>query len=124
MSVNHLTRVTGLVKAALKEAALNEPHGFSVSQTFVYPVDQNGVPQRDQPMLPGWFVLVTIRNSGLGEPDIGNGFGIPGVMPEDAIFKTVAQSLFARCRKDRDDKQGNELKAARAAFQQQFAETK
>lgn len=114
MSTNHRERLERVVDKALKEAALGEPYGFAVSGPGVWPLveqDQDGQP-RPVPPGPAWFVLVTIRAAGLGEPDIGNGFPVPGVLPRDADFQTVARGLLARCRAERDNANATALQAA------------
>jgi hypothetical protein len=103
MTVEHRARLEGVVKAALKEAAMGEPFGFAVNGPGVWPLlDGQGNPAQPG---PAWFVLVTIRPTGVGEPDIGNGFPIPGVLPEDEAFRQVAKGLLERCRTERE--QGN-----------------
>jgi hypothetical protein len=91
------------VKAALKEAAMGEPFGFAINGPGVWPlIDNQG---QQAPPGPAWFVLVTIRAAGVGDPDIGNGFPVPGVLPEDEAFRAVAKGLLERCRRERE--QGN-----------------
>ena len=105
MSVDHHERIKGVVKAALKEACMGEPFGCAVTPPSVWPVpvappEREGEPPVTQNM-PAWFVLVTIR-AGLGEPDIGNGFPVPGVLPTDEHFRQVATQLLERNRRERD----------------------
>lgn len=109
MSVNHVKRLEGVVNAALKEKAMGEPYGFSINGPAVWPLVNN----EGQPVGPGpgWFVLVTIRATGLTDPDIGNGFPIPGILPSDADFKIVAQAMFDKCVKDRDAQDNAIVKA-------------
>jgi hypothetical protein len=103
VTVEHRARLEGVVKAALKEAAMGEPFGFAVNGPGVWPlIDNQG---QQAPPGPAWFVLVTIRPTGVGEPDIGNGFPVPGVLPEDEAFRAVAKGLLERCRRERE--QGN-----------------
>ena len=100
MSVDHHERIKGVVKTALKEACMGEPFGFSVSPASVWPLVG---PQGEQ-LGPGpaWFVIVTIRGAGLGEGDIVAYFPVPGILPNDADFRTVATGLLERCRQERD----------------------
>ena len=100
MSVDHHERIKGVVKAALKDASIGEPFGFAVTPASIWPlVDNEGKPLGPG---PAWFVTVTIRGAGLGEPDIGNGFPVPGILPSDDHFRQVATGLLERCRQERD----------------------
>jgi hypothetical protein len=100
VSTDHHERLKGVVKTALKEAAMGEPFGFVVSTPGIWPVkDDQG---QDVGAAPGWFIVVTIRGAGLGEPDIGNGFPVYGVLPNDDDFRNVARRLLERCRQERD----------------------
>lgn len=111
MSTDHHERIARIVDRALKEAALGEPYGFTVSGPSAWP-QYAQTPDGKQAMAglaPAWFVLVTIR-AGLGEPDIGNGFPIPGVLPEDELFRQVATGLLEKCRQERDAVNGQAMK--------------
>lgn len=100
MSTNHRERLERVVDKALKQAAMGEPYGFTVSGPAIWPLkDGQG---NDIPPGPAWFVLVTIR-AGLTEPDIGNGFPIPGILPNDQDFEVVARALLAKNRQERDN---------------------
>src|SRR5690242_6316147 len=91
---------------------MGEPFGFAVSGPSIWPlIGPDGQPA---PPGPAWFVLVTIRATGLGEPDIGNGFPVPGILPSDADMQAVAQALLARCRRERDQGDASALRAAGA----------
>lgn len=109
MSVDHTERIKGVVKAALKQASMGEAFGFAVHGPSIWPFrgpDGTVVGQG-----PAWFVVVTIR-AGLGEPDIGNGFPVPGILPEDEAFRTVATGLLERDRRERDATNAKALQAA------------
>ena len=110
MSIEHRARLEGVVKAALKEAAMGEPFGFAVTGPAIWPlIDNEGNPAKPG---PAWFVLVTIRATGVGEPDIGNGFPIPGVLPRDEDFRFIAKAMLERCRQEREQKAAGVLAAA------------
>lgn len=113
MSVNHTDRYEGVVKAALKEAALGEAFGFAVSFGYWPLKDLAG---NDLGMGAGWFIFVSIRGGGIGEPDEGNGFPVPGLLPPDELVRNVAASLLNKCRDDRDKKKNDSLAQARAAY--------
>ena len=101
MSTNHHERIEKLVDKALKQAAMGERYGFSVSTPSLWPVlNQQGQPTGQS--APAWFVMVTIPDTAVGEPDIGNGFPVYGVLPDDEDFRKVAIGLLDRCRGDRD----------------------
>lgn len=109
MSIGHQARLEGVVKTALKEAAMGEPFGFAVTGPAIWPLkDGQG---NDVGPGPAWFVLVTIRASGLGEPDIGNGFPVPGILPKDEDFRYVAKGLLDLNRKQRDEGNQNVIDA-------------
>ena len=116
MSVDHHERIKGVVKAALKEACMGEPFGFAVTPASVWPIPVKPPARDDLPPetadMPAWFVLVTIRGAGLGEPDIGNGFPVAGILPPDEHFRQIATQLLERCRRERD---ATNLKAMQAA---------
>lgn len=100
MSVDHHERIKGVVKTALREAAAGEPFGFVVCTPAIWPMkNEKG---EDVGIAPAWFVVVTIRGAGLGEPDIGNGFPVYGILPNDEDFRTVATQLLERNRRERD----------------------
>lgn len=111
-------KYTSVVKAALKEASMGEPFDFHVSGPAMWDFrnDQGEVVARD----PGWFVIVSIRNSNPGEPDLGRGLPIPSITPPAEMFKAAAVALMEKLRQDRDQKQGSELDQARAAFRAQM----
>jgi hypothetical protein len=120
VSVNHQKRIEGLVDQALKEVAIKEPYGYVVSMTFAPPVDGDGSPMMNKPHVPSWWLFVSIRNNLVGQPDIGNGFAINGLMPPDQVFRYVAQGLFHKCLQDKDKQQEGSLAAAQAAFAEQM----
>lgn len=121
MSVNHQKRLEGVINEAVKKVALTEPFGYAVSFTFAPPIDQDGTPIQGVPLVPSWWVFVSIRNSLVGQPDLGNGFAINGVLPPDDAFRFVAAGLFQKCMKDREKATGGGgLAGARAAFQAQM----
>lgn len=114
MSTNHRERIERVVDKALKEKALGEPYGFSVAGQSIWPIhDEQGNPTGE--VAPGWFIAVTIRATGLGEPDLGQGFPVYGIMPEDVHFINVAQRLFDRCIEERQKKDTADTLAAAAA---------
>lgn len=110
MSIGHQKRIERVVDDALKQAAMGESYGFAVSGPSIWPlIDPAG---NQVPPGPAWFVLVTIRATGVGEPDIGNGFPVPGILPSEENFRNVAQALLARCRAERDQGNAQALQAA------------
>lgn len=110
MSVNHRERLECIVDKTLKMAAVGEPYGFAVNGPAIWPLQQtDGSPAQPG---PAWFVMVTIRSAGLGEPDIGNGFPVPGILPDDEHFRTIATALLERCRQERDQKNAEAFAAA------------
>ena len=100
MSVNHVERITSLVKATLKKVSLGEPHGYSVSMGYVLcPHPETNEPQ----LMVGWTIAVTIRNTAnLQGQDIGVAIPIGGVLPPDQIFEQATTFLFQKCMEERD----------------------
>lgn len=119
MSVKHQKRIEGVVDACLKEVAGNEAYGFAVSPPAWWPF----LNEQSQAVGagPAWCVTVSIRNSGIGEPELSIGWPIPGFLPKDEDFRLVCQSLFRQLKEVREQKKDGELDAARAAFQKQMA---
>lgn len=113
MGVSHQKRLEKVVDDALKQAALGEAYGFAVNGPGVWPLlDSEGKPAQPG---PAWFVLVTIKSKLVGAADIGNGFPIPGVLPEDEAFRQVAKGLLERNRRERDQQFEQSKLAAFAA---------
>lgn len=100
MSVDHNQRLTGVVKAALKEAALGATdYGYAVNGPLFAPVvDQAGNPVG---LNPSWLVLITLR-AGLGGEQITAPGLIPGVLPSDQAFKETAQKCLENARQQRE----------------------
>jgi hypothetical protein len=116
MGTRHLQRVEKIVDDHLKRVAMGEPYGFAVNGPGVWPLlDAEGKPA---PPGPAWFVLVTIKSSLVGHPDIGNGFPIPGILPEDENFRQVAEGLFKRNQRERDQQMEQAKLAAFATANQ------
>lgn len=110
MSVDHVQRINGVVKAALKEVAVGEPFGFAVSPPAIWPV----IGPNGQVVGQGacWFVVVSIRD-GL-DPDISDGFVVPGFLPTDDDFRDVAKKLFEGCKAQREKQQELRKEQAKA----------
>ena len=122
MSVKHQKRIEGIVDEALKSAAGGESYGLAVSPPAWWPfLNEKGEPVGAG---PAWCVTVSIRNSGIGEPDLSIGWPIPGFLPKDDDFRLVARSLLDQLRQAREQKKDDELAVARARFQKQMAEAK
>jgi hypothetical protein len=110
MSVDHAKRIYKICDDALNQAAMGESDGLVVSTPAIWPlIDGEGKPVGPG---PAWFVLVTIRSTGLGESDVGNGFPVPGFLPRDEDFRFVARGLLDKCRQERDAKNLEAFKAA------------
>lgn len=107
MAVDHTARLNGVVKAALKEAAMGETFGYFVTFTFA-PMYAEG-PNGERMVVglgPAWFVFVTIRGAGLTDPDIGKGRAVEGgVLPDDEPFRDLAVTLLEECREERGQAQ-------------------
>lgn len=110
MSVDHVQRINGVVKAALKEVALGEPYGFAVTPPAIWPI----IGPNGQVVGQGacWFVVVSIRD-GL-DPDISDGFVVPGFLPTDDDFRMVAQELFKKCKAQRGKNEEQRKEQAKA----------
>lgn len=102
MSANHRERIERVVDKALKEAAMGEPYGFVISPPAFWPF--LGPKGQVTGQGPAWFVVVTIRATALTEPDIYQGHPVPGFLPIDDDFRTVAQELLKLCLKERATK--------------------
>lgn len=112
MSTNHRERLERVVDKALddarKEAGILEKPGFAISGPSIWPIrNEQGQPTGES--APAWFVTVTIKSTGIGEPDIGNGFPVYGILPEDKHFQSVAVGLLGKCLEERSkqDMQAN-----------------
>jgi hypothetical protein len=99
MTTDHGRRIYKLVDDELKKNAMGEPYGLVVEFCFAPQRNQEGV---IVDMFPAWFVTVTTRATGIGEPDIGNGVPVPGIMPNDDLFRQAARWLLEKNRTDRD----------------------
>lgn len=109
MAIDHTERIKGVVKAALKEAAMGEPFGCFAAFCFAPQYAQVAGKSVMAGIAPAWFVTVTIRNTGLGQPDIGNGKAVYGILPDDAILSASAVELLADCRTERDQMNAQSL---------------
>lgn len=122
MSVKHQKRIEGLVDGFLKEVAGTEAYGFAVSPPAWWPfLNEQG---QAVGAGPAWCVTVSIRNSGIGEPDLSIGWPIPGFLPKDEDFRLVCQSLFRQLKEVREQKKGSELDQGRAAWKAQMEAAK
>lgn len=99
MSTDHSRRIWKLCDDTLRQAALGEPYGLFVEFCFA-PEIVNG---QVAGFKPAWMVCVTIRNSGLGLPDIGNGAPVFGLVPPDELFRQAATALLELDRKQREE---------------------
>lgn len=116
MGTRHQQRLEKVVDDHLRKVAMGEQYGYAVTGPGVWPLlDGNGNPA---PPGPAWFVLVTIPSRLVGAPDIGNGFPIPGVLPEDENFRQVAEGLLRRNQRERDEQFEQSKLAAFAAANQ------
>lgn len=116
MSVNHHDRIEGIVKGVLKEAAMGEPFGYSVSFGYWPLLGPKGEPVG---MGAAWMIAVSVRGTSPGDEDIVTPFPVPGFLPPDEAIRNTAAGLLEQCRKDRSQAQSAELAAARALFQEQ-----
>jgi hypothetical protein len=97
--IDHGQRVNGLVKGSLKKYALAKGAsvGFNVVQGF------GPIVGPDSQIIgtgPVWFVTVTLKNPIIGQRDISHMFPIPGTMPSDHVFESVARDLLNECLDD------------------------
>lgn len=99
MSVEHRSRIEGIVKAHLKKVALGQAHGFAVSYGFGPIFTPDGQPQGMGWM---WGIIISIPNPLVGQPDIAVSVPVQGVLPPDAAFQAVAEFLFNKCLEERD----------------------
>lgn len=103
MSVEHTSRLCGVVKAHLKTIAFGQDHGFTVSQSTVPQADAQG---NINGIGPGWYVTVSIphpRPPLKGpRPDIASCFPLAGVLPPDEHFTQIAERLLKNCLEERD----------------------
>lgn len=97
MSNDHSTRLWKVCNDALLKASLGEPYGVAVEFTFAPFVNGEGMVVG---LEPAWFVIVTIRSPLVGEPDIGHGIPVFGVMPSDKTFREIATGLLDQCRQE------------------------
>jgi hypothetical protein len=103
VSVEHIARLEGVVKAKLKAIALGQVHGYAVSPGTVPQADEQG---NIIGIGPGWSVIVSIPHPRplLGQPrsDIASSFPLPGILPPDQHFEAVAERLFQNCMEEKD----------------------
>ena len=101
MSTEHSPRIHRVINAALKTAAMGEPYGFFAEYVFAPVRDKDGI---IIDLAPAWFVLVTIKSPLIGEPDLGHGFPVYGVLPTDDAFRETAVNLLALARQEASTK--------------------
>lgn len=106
--IDHVSRLTGIVKAALREAAMGEAVGYHVSFGYWPQPDASG---NVIGVGPAWFVFVSVRD-GLSKDPIGNGFPIHGLLPPDQVFGDAVRGLLEKCRQDRSQKNQITMKGA------------
>jgi hypothetical protein len=103
MPQDHIARVSGVVRAAVKAKA--------VGQQFNVAVAPGTVPQADEAgnitgLTVGWTVMVSIPHPrpALKGPrtDIASSFPLPGILPPDDHFEQVATRLFENCMNEAD----------------------
>lgn len=110
MSIDHTSRIEGVVKGALKEAALGEPFGYHLSFGYWPAQDQNG---QVMGAGPAWFLCVTIRN-GLAREPIANGAPLHGLLPPDEAFAALSRRLIETARAAREQAEAQDMAAAKA----------
>lgn len=110
--IDHTARVEGVIKAKLKEHAMGQPVGFSVSQCYAPVPDQNG---NITGIGPSWLIMVSIPHPlpmiGQGTPDIAVSVPVGGVLPPDALLAQVAQGLLEKCREEAEKIKANKPSA-------------
>lgn len=103
MSVEHIARINGIVKAKLKSIALGQPHGYAVAPGTVPQADEQG---NISGLTMGWTVIVSIPHPRpmLGQPrsDIASSFPLAGILPPDEYFEQIAERLFGNCMEEAD----------------------
>lgn len=93
MMIDHACRITGLVKGALGKLT-SEPVGYAVSQTIGPALD----PATGQGGLgPVWLVMVTVRSTLLGYPDVALALPVPGLLPADKDITDLTARLYREC---------------------------
>ena len=97
MSTDHTRRLYRAADDALRKAAMGEPYGLAVEFTFAPVMGPGGQPTG---LGPAWFVIVTIRSPIVGEPDLGHGIPVHGVLPAEQTMAEVAVDLLKLCRQD------------------------
>lgn len=102
--IDHSSRIRGTVKAALKEAAMGEPFGYFVEFTYCpTPVKlPNGTIEPVGPPLAAWFIGVSIRATGVGDPDVVDGWPVYGFVPSDEELREIAAGVLERARRKRE----------------------
>ena len=91
-ATNHRTRLDGVVKAAVMQTGFGESFGYYV-ECSIMPTPQG--------LQPGWLIGVSIRD-GLADEPIALAAPLPGLLPPDDQFRTMAQALLSQCRDERD----------------------
>jgi len=103
MSVEHIARIQGIVKAKLKSIALGQPYGYAVAPGTVPQADQQG---NITGLTVGWTIVVSIPHPRpmLGQPraEIASSFPLAGVLPPDEYFEQITERLFANCMEEAD----------------------
>jgi hypothetical protein len=106
--IDHHSRIQGVVKSALKRAALSDSFGYYVAPCIVPAMAQTPKGQTFGGFHPGWMVSVTIRDTNnLGSGDLIDGGSLIGSLPPDEAFEELAMSLYERLR-DRRDQAGKQ----------------
>lgn len=98
MSQDHIARLSGVIRAAVKAKALGQQFNVATAPGTVPQADDQG---NITGLTVGWTVMVSIPHPRppLKGPrsDIASSFPLPGILPPDDHFEQVAVRLLENC---------------------------
>jgi len=90
--IDHQARIRNVVKDELKKVSLGQIVGYAVSPTVIPVMTQQG----PQPK-PGWMVMISLRTTNLGYPEVMQSELLVGGMPPEDSFRESVGNLFQKC---------------------------
>ena len=94
--IDQAKRLREIFGAELKKLALGDTVGYAVDGPQYVPSPQG--------ITMGWVIMVSLKHNMLiGQPDIGVGCPVMGVLPPDEVFRKGAEYILDEARKLRQE---------------------